>query len=58
MRSNIKIKRVRGHYEISVGGQFHCSCDTIGEVLDEIFALENKGDTRHGKCETVVRTDI
>lgn len=54
MRSDIKIKKVRGHYEIVVGGQFHCSCDTIGEVLDEVFAIESKEETESEKVHSGV----
>lgn len=49
MRNDIKIKKVCEHYEVRVGGQFYCSCDTIGEVLDEVFELENKEETENEK---------
>ena len=36
---NIQVRRVHGHYEIYVDGEFYCSCDTqqeVDEVLNEL----------------------
>ena len=49
MRSDIRIKKVREHYEIEVAGSFYCSCNNIGEVLDEIFELEDKEEIENEK---------
>lgn len=33
---DVQIKRVRGHYEVTVNGKFFCSADTFMEAVHEL----------------------
>ena len=35
---NVKIEQVRGHWEVSINGDFFCSTDSYSEALNELWA--------------------
>lgn len=39
-----EIRKVRGHYEVYIDGEFYCSCDTYPEAEDEVEYLESEGE--------------
>lgn len=36
---DVKYKRVYGHYNVYIDGNFYCSCDNMDEVRSEIAQL-------------------
>ena len=38
---NIEVKKVKGHYEIYINGEFVCSCD-INELTETLREIEKE----------------
>ena len=38
---NIEVKKVKGHYEIYINGEFDCSCD-INEFTETLREIEKE----------------
>ena len=38
----VDIRPVYDHYEIWIDGRFHCSCDNLEEVNEEVQLIENE----------------
>ena len=37
----IKIKQTRGHWVVSINGQFFCTADTYSEAVNELWEVYN-----------------